>query len=189
VCYSLSFTYASLLIFLYIIICCVVLALTCAIAASAAVPHFLPSSATLRQKSDSAAPYYIRNSLSAWTIICLMIIYLTQCASPHMSMDVGGAPSHSLKVWTLASYANLRIQLSIHTFRGRLYTHRSIKSQLHFISFVSSKWVVINHQKGRDWKCNQALIVSFGENDHAIRELIRFIEMTSREFIFEDATW
>ena len=36
--------------------------------------------------------------------------------------------------------------------------------------------------------CNQALIVGFGDNDHAIRELMRFIEMTSREFIFEDAT-
>ena len=35
---------------------------------------------------------------------------------------------------------------------------------------------------------NQALIVDFGENDHAIRELMRFIEMTSREFIFENAT-
>ena len=30
--------------------------------------------------------------------------------------------------------------------------------------------------------------MGFGDNDHAIRELMRFIEMTSREFIFEDAT-
>ena len=37
-------------------------------------------------------------------------------------------------------------------------------------------------------KCNYALIVGFGDNDHAIRELIRFIEMTSRQFMFEDAT-
>ena len=29
--------------------------------------------------------------------------------------------------------------------------------------------------------------MGFGDNDHAIRVLIRFIEMTSREFIFEDA--
>ena len=28
----------------------------------------------------------------------------------------------------------------------------------------------------------------FGDNDHAIRELMRFIEMASRKFIFEDAT-
>ena len=27
--------------------------------------------------------------------------------------------------------------------------------------------------------------MGFGDNDHAIRELMRFIEMTSREFIFE----
>ena len=30
--------------------------------------------------------------------------------------------------------------------------------------------------------------MGFGDNEHAIRELMRFIEMTSREFIFEDAT-
>ena len=28
--------------------------------------------------------------------------------------------------------------------------------------------------------------MGFGDNDHAIRELMRFIEMTSREFIFKD---
>ena len=30
--------------------------------------------------------------------------------------------------------------------------------------------------------------MGFDDNNHAIRELMRFIEMTSREFIFEDAT-
>ena len=30
--------------------------------------------------------------------------------------------------------------------------------------------------------------MGFGDNDHVIRELIRFIEMTSRESIFEDVT-
>ena len=30
--------------------------------------------------------------------------------------------------------------------------------------------------------------MGFGDNDHTIRELMKFIEMTSREFIFEDAT-
>ena len=30
--------------------------------------------------------------------------------------------------------------------------------------------------------------MGFGDNDHAIRELMRFIESTSREFMFEDAT-
>ena len=33
-----------------------------------------------------------------------------------------------------------------------------------------------------------SLIVGFGDNDHAIRELMRFIEMISRDFMFEDAT-
>ena len=31
--------------------------------------------------------------------------------------------------------------------------------------------------------------MGFGDNDLAIRELMRFIKMTSREFIFEDATY
>ena len=30
--------------------------------------------------------------------------------------------------------------------------------------------------------------MGFDDNDHAIRELMRFIEMTSREFMFEDDT-
>ena len=30
--------------------------------------------------------------------------------------------------------------------------------------------------------------MGFGDNDHAIRELMRFIEMISRKFRFEDAT-
>ena len=29
--------------------------------------------------------------------------------------------------------------------------------------------------------------MGFGDNDHAIRELMRFIKMTSREFMFENA--
>ena len=31
--------------------------------------------------------------------------------------------------------------------------------------------------------------VSFGVDDHLIRELMRFIKMTSMEFIIEDVTW
>ena len=30
--------------------------------------------------------------------------------------------------------------------------------------------------------------MGFGDNDHAIKELMRFIEMTRRESIFEDVT-
>ena len=30
--------------------------------------------------------------------------------------------------------------------------------------------------------------MGFGDNDHAIRELMRFIEMTNKESIFEDVT-
>ena len=44
-----------------------------------------------------------------------------------------------------------------------------------------------NMEVGKPWW--QALFVGFGDNDNAIRELMRFIKMTSKEFIFEDATW
>jgi hypothetical protein len=55
------------------------------------------------------------------------------------------------------------------------------KSQYLFHIFLSSNWVVINHQKGEDCKCNQAIIVGLGDDDHTIRELMRFIKMTSKE--------
>ena len=38
----------------------------------------------------------------------------------------------------------------------------------------------------RRCKCNQALIMGFGDNEQPIRELMRFIEMTSRRIIRED---
>jgi hypothetical protein len=31
--------------------------------------------------------------------------------------------------------------------------------------------------------------VDFGVDDHLIKELMRFIRMTSKEFIIEDITW
>jgi len=112
-------------------------------------------------------------------VICITYVLVTLCAAPHRSMDVGGAPSLNSICEFLASYANLRIQFSIHIFRGSLYTHGS-KILVTFQYFVSSNCVVINHQKWGDCKCNQALIVGFGDNDHMIRGLMRFIEMISR---------
>ena len=35
-------------------------------------------------------------------------------------------------------------------------------------------------------KYNQYLIVGFGDNDHAIKELMRFIDMTSKKYTQED---
>ena len=123
-----------------------------------------------------------------WTVIRI-IFYIpdTVCSTPQ-EHGCRGNPITFTKMWILASYVNLRIQFSIHTFRGRLYTYVSKNLSIYFISFVSSNWVAINHQKEGDWKCNQALILGFCDNDHAIRELIRFIEMTSRESMFEDDT-
>jgi len=71
-----------------------------------------------------------------------------------------GSPNfHFTKVWILASYAKLRIQFSIHIFRGGSTPMARKKiSVIYFISFVSSNWVIINRQKGGDCKCNQALM-------------------------------
>ena len=69
---------------------------------------------------------------------------------------------------------------------GGSYTHDSKNLSLDCISFVSFNWVVINYQKGRDYKYNQALLWFFGIDDHQIRGLMRFIEMTSRESKNED---
>jgi len=100
-------------------------------------------------------------------------------------MDVGRAPSLSLKYesWLLMptwEFNSLFIYLeeALHPWLESL--------SIYFISFVSSNWVVINHQKGGDWKCNYVLIVGFDDNDHIIRGLIRFIEITSREQKIED---
>jgi hypothetical protein len=38
---------------------------------------------------------------------------------------------------------------------------------------------VTNLMPNRTGKCNQAIIVGFGDNDHMVRELMRFIKMTS----------
>ena len=86
----------------------------------------------------------------------------------------------------MAFHAKLRIQISIHIFRGRLLHPWFLNLSLDFISFVSSNWVVINYQKGGDCKCNQAVLWVFGIDDHQIRGLMRFIEMTSRESKNED---
>jgi hypothetical protein len=57
--------------------------------------------------------------------------------------------------------------------------YMSQKSQLCLYLFVSSNWVVINHQKGEIVSAIKP-IVGFGVDDPRIRELMRFIKMTSR---------
>ena len=86
----------------------------------------------------------------------------------------------------MASYAKLRIQISIHIFRGRLLHPWFKNLSLAFISFVSSNWVVINYQKGGDCKCNQALLWVLVLMTTKIRGLMGFIEMISRESKNED---
>jgi len=78
----------------------------------------------------------------------------TGSCTPSAGMDVGGGPYLHLKCeyWLLMSIWNSN---PIHIFRGGSYTHDSKNLKLYFISFVSSNWVVINHQKGEDCKCNQ----------------------------------
>ena len=72
-------------------------------------------------------------------------------------MDVGGVPI-SLKYVNFVLFCQIRTSSSIHIFRGSSYIHGSKNLCYIFISFVSSNCVVINHQKGRDCKCNQALM-------------------------------
>ena len=160
---------------MYIFICvtyCVVHVLICAITASVAVPH--PGPVVSLCDSAIAMEQQCRTQLSqlsccAWTVICIMFIYLSQCVAPHRSMDVGGAPSLLLKYesWLLMPIWEFN---SLFTYLGKAL-HPWLESlSIYFISFVSSNWVVINHQKGGDWKCNQALIVDLGDNDNAIRD-------------------
>ena len=79
--------------------------------------------------------------------------YLTQYAAPYRSMDVGGAPSLSLKCesWLLMPIWEFN---SLFTYLGGGSTPMARNHSIYFISFVSSNWVVISHQKGGDWKCN-----------------------------------
>jgi hypothetical protein len=110
-------------------------------------------------KCGSATLSCSTKHLCAWFVICITYILSWHYVQrPTGSMDVGGALSHFTKMWILAFYANLRIQFFIQIFRGRLHIHDSKSSVLYFIAFVSSNWVVINHQKGENCKCNQALM-------------------------------
>jgi len=89
------------------------------------------------------------------------IYFLDTVCSTSQRHECRGSPNfHFTKVWILASYAKLRIKFSIHIFRGGSTPMAREKkiSVIHFISFVSSNWVVINHQRGEDCKCNQALM-------------------------------
>ena len=167
---------------MYIFICvtrCVVPVLIYAITGSAAVSH-----------PRAAVPHL---AVTGKLVVCELsfasrFIYMTQYATPYRSMDVRGAPSLSLKCesWLLMPIWEFN---SLFSYLGGGSTSLAQKSQLYFISFVSHNWVVINHQKGRDWKCNQVLIIGFSDNDHTIRGLMRFIKITSSEYIIEDAIW
>ena len=86
----------------------------------------------------------------------------------------------------MAFHAKLRIQISIHIFRGRLLHPWFENLSVDFISFVSSNWVVINYQKVEDYKCNQALMWVLVLMTTKIRGLMGFIEMISRESKNED---
>ena len=145
----------------------------CSVTASATVPH---SGAVVLHPAATANHVVHKLSFAS------CFTYLTQYAAPHRSMDVGGAPSLWLKCesWPLMPIWEFNYPF---THLGEALHLWPEKSQLHFISFVSSNWVIINHQKEGDWKCNQTLIVGFVDNDHAIRELMRSIKMTNRRIM------
>ena len=92
------------------------------------------------------------------SVICITFIPMTLCSALHSKHGCRGRFPITPKMWIMASYARLRIQISIHIFRGRLLHQWFENLSLDFISFISSNWVVINYQKGGDCKCNQALL-------------------------------
>jgi len=123
---------------------CVVLDSVLLVQSGAAVPHSVAAASTCVHDLSYASRIYFLDI--AWS-------------TPQWHGCRGSPNFHFTKVWILASYAKLRIQFSIHIFRGGSTPMARKKiSAIHFISFVSSNWVVINHQKGGDCKCNQALI-------------------------------
>jgi hypothetical protein len=72
-------------------------------------------------------------------------------------MDVGGGP-FSPKNVNFGFYAKFE-NSNLHShFQWEAPKPMARKSQFILYLFVSSNWVVINHQKGGDYKCNQALM-------------------------------
>jgi hypothetical protein len=147
-CCSLLYNYAKMLVFIFITYCVMPIlpVLLQQVQQCHTQAQQCRSAAVLRLRSGNATPSYHNNLCCAWTVIYIMIIYLTRCAAPHRSMDVGGAPSLSLKCesWLLMPIWEF-YSLFTHLEGGS--TPMAQKSQLYFISFVSSNWVVINHQK------------------------------------------
>ena len=162
------YNYARMYIFLCIT-CCMVPILICAVIASAAVPH------------PAVIAKHVVHKLS----FASRFTYLTQYAAPHRSMDVGGALSLSLKCesWLLMPIWEFN---SLFTHLGGGSTLMAQKISIIFHIFCKLQLYCHQSQKWGNWKCNQALIVGFDDNDHAIRGLMRFIEMISREYIIED---
>ena len=83
------------------------------------------------------------------------IYYLTQFAAPHKGMDVGEPHYLTIHVeyWPhhLTQFAAPQLENSnLHSHIYGESLHPLLKNlSLYFISFVSSKWIVINHQKGK----------------------------------------
>ena len=105
------------------ITCCVVSVLICAVTASAAVPHPAATSNHVVHKLSFASRF----------------TYLTQYVAPHRSMDVGGAPSLSLKYesWLLMPIWEFNY---LFTYLGRGSTPMARKV-LVFISYLL--WALI----------------------------------------------
>jgi hypothetical protein len=106
-----------------------------------------------------------RTQLQQQALVCMIChmhyvyIFLTLCVAPHREHGCRGSPTFaSLKCETRPLMRSWEFN-SLFTYLGGGSTLMARKfSVIHFISFVSSNWVVINHQKGGDCKCHRALM-------------------------------
>jgi hypothetical protein len=84
---------------------------------------------------------------------------------------MGGAVRHHRDTQT----GNIQARVSPYLGADKECTHAKTP---HVRPLFMSK--ILKFKSRGDCKCNQALIVGFGDNDHMIRGLMRFIEMISR---------
>ena len=94
-------------------------------------------------------------SALCFSAICIHVLVMTLFAAPHSSHRYRRDPNKakSMKLGLSNQERGFKT-LFIHLGGGPMIMAMFISALL--ISFVSSNWVVINHQQGGDCKCNQA---------------------------------
>jgi hypothetical protein len=85
-------------------------------------------------------------------------------------MDIGGGPKSHTKHVNVGLLHQFWNSNPSHIFRGRLL-HQWLENLSYISFFVSSNWVVINHQKGRDCKERR---MTYGKEDTSITLVMIF---------------